>query len=168
MPKLGTLVEFGPRAKWFLGEGLGKGRWSFELPVRGVFDLSNGAAYRGLALEPELAYSRISTSGWAYKTSISAVAGNRRLADTYYGVDAAFATPTRPAYAAQSGLVALRVGTSVSKSIHPDWRLFGVVRFDSVNGAANVASPLVRQKDGLTLGLGLSYTWMRSTSSAKP
>lgn len=168
MPKLGTLVEFGPRVKWNLGEGPGKGRWSVELPVRGVFDLSDGGQYRGVAVEPELVFSRRSSSGWAYSTSVGAILANRQLADTYYGVAAPFALANRPAYAAKNGLVAWRLGVSASRSITPDWRFFSFARIDSVAGAANENSPLVKQKNGASIGVGVAYTWLRSESKARP
>ena len=49
-PELGTLLEFGPRltvnlGQW--GEGRHAGRWRLDLPLRGVFDVSDSAAYRG-------------------------------------------------------------------------------------------------------------------------
>ncbi len=168
MPKLGTLVEFGPRAKWNLGEGPGKGRWSVELPLRGVFDLSDGGQYRGIAVEPELVFSRRGPTGWAYSTSVGAILANRQLADTYYGVATPFAVANRPAYAAKSGLVAWRLGVSASRSITPDWRFFSFAQLDSVSGAANENSPLVKQKNGASIGIGVAYTWMRSEAKARP
>jgi MipA family protein len=168
MPKLGTMVEFGPRAKWNLGEGPGKGRWGLELPLRGVFDLSDGGQYRGVAFEPKLTFSRRSVNGWAYSTSAGAIFANRQLADTYYGVAAPFALANRPVYEAKSGLVALRLGVFASRSITPDWRFFSFARLDSVAGAANEGSPLVKQKTGASVGLGLTYTWLRSEAKASP
>ena len=44
--------------------------------------------------------------------------------------------------------------------------MFGFVRVDSVAGAANRASPLVRQTTGATAGVGLNWTWMRSERAA--
>ncbi len=168
MSQLGTLVEFGPRVKWNLGEGPGKGRWSVALPLRGVFDLSDGGEYRGLAFEPELVFSRRSPTGWAYSSSVGAIIANRQLADTYYGVASPFALANRPAYAAKSGLVAWRLGVSATRSITPDWRFFSFARIDSVAGAANEDSPLVKQKNGASVGIGLSYTWLRSEAKARP
>jgi MipA family protein len=168
MPTLGTMVEFGPRLKWNLGEGPGKGRWRLELPLRGVLDLSDGGEYRGMAFEPELVFSRRSPSGWAYSTSVGAIMGNRQLADTYYGVSAPFATANRAAYAAKGGLVAWRLGVAANRSITPDWRFFSFARLDSVSGAANENSPLVKQKAGASVGVGLAYTWMRSKAKARP
>ncbi|UUZ70043.1 MipA/OmpV family protein [Polaromonas sp. P2-4] len=145
MPDLGTLVEFGPRLKWHLGEGPGGGRVRAEFALRGVFDLDDRLSHKGISFEPRLIYERRASGGWRYGTSVGAVIGNRRLADTFYGVAPAFATPGRPAYTAESGLIAWRLGANVSHDLTPNLRLFGFVRLDSVAGAANRASPLVQK-----------------------
>lgn len=164
LPNLGTLVEFGPRVKWNIGPAYG-GKVRANFPLRGVFDLSDSLANRGLAFEPELVYER-QLDGWQLGTSAGAVFGSRKLADTFYGVAPAFATATRPAYDAKAGLIALRLGASASRSLSPDWRFFSFARIDSVAGAANDDSPLVRRKTGATVGAGLSYTWLRSEQKA--
>jgi outer membrane protein len=168
MPKLGTLVEFGPRLKINLTTGretFAGGSWRLELPVRGVFDLSNSLANRGISMEPELQFRRRGDGGLNYSVSASAIIGNRKLTDTFYGVAPAFATTARPAYTADAGLIGWRLGTSFSKSLSRDWRAFGFVRLDSVSGAANEASPLVKKTQGVTGGVGVSWTWMRSSQS---
>lgn len=164
MPDLGTLVEFGPRVKWHLGAGPAGSRLRADAALRGVYDLSDGLAYRGVTFEPRLVLENRSRSGWNHSASVSLVAGNRRLGDTLYGVAPAFATGSRPAYAADSGLVAWRLGVSASKSLNPDWLLFGFARLESLAGAANRASPLVERRTGATVGMGLSYTWARSST----
>lgn len=166
MRELGTLVELGPRLKIKLGEGPGNGRWRVELPLRGVFDLSDRGSYRGLAFEPRLVFERASPSGWRYGASGGLILADQRLAKDFYGVGLADATPWRPAYEARAGLVATRLSLSATRSLGPDWRVFGFARLDSVHGAANEASPLVRQKNGASLGVGLSYTWLRSQAKA--
>ena len=166
MRKLGTLVELGPRLKWDLGAGPAGGRLSAEFPARAVLDLSDQAAHRGWSFEPKLTYSRRSDSGWRYSTSVSAIVADTRLAQTFYEVRSSEATAMRPAYTAQSGLVSLRLGTTFSRSLGRDWNLFGFARLDSVAGAANESSPLVRRSTGATAGLGVAYTWMRSERAA--
>lgn len=169
MPDLGTLMEFGPRLKINLGtwgEGRHAGRWRIELPLRGVFDLTDSAAHRGMAFEPEINFQRRSLGGWGYAVSLGAIVGDRRLNRTFYGVAPIYALPDRPAYEAKSGLVAWRLSASVSRTLTPDWRVVGFARFDSVAGAANEDSPLVRRTTGATVGLGFSYTWLRSQARA--
>lgn len=168
MPDLGTLVEFGPRLRIELSDPgqRSNGRWRLDLPVRGVFDLSDGFKQRGVSFEPRLVFDRRSNYGLSYSASVSAVVGNQRLNDTFYGVAPAYMNATRPAYQAQSGLVAVRAGVSASYRFNPDWQLFTYARIDSVAGAANRNSPLVQRNTGATVGIGLSYTLARSSTSA--
>jgi len=93
MRELGTLVEFGPRLKWQLGAGPGDGRWRAKLPLRGVFDLSDSAAYRGLAFEPRLVFERQARDGWRYNASLGAIIADQRVAQTFYEVNGSEATP---------------------------------------------------------------------------
>lgn len=163
MPDLGTLVEFGPRAKWLLGGTPASGRWRVELPLRGVFDLESRFASRGFSLEPELQYEHEQPGAWRLSAGLGALLGDRRLAEQLYGVAPAYATATRPAYTAQAGLIAWRLSLTASRPLGPDWRIFGFTRLDSVAGAANAGSPLVSRQLGATAGLGLQWTWMRSS-----
>ena len=166
MPELGTRVEFGPRLKWNIWQGAGNGRLRAEFPLRGVFDLNDGLAHKGMAFEPKLIFEGRASGGWSYSTSIGAVWGDRRLADTFYGVAPLYATAQRAAYLADSGLIAWRLSAEGSRNLTPDLRLFGFARADSVAGAANEASPLVPRKAGASVGLGFAYTWKRSTRRA--
>ena len=167
MPDLGMLVEIGPRLKWMLGAGPGGGHWQAEFPLRGVFDLSNDLAHKGMAFEPTLRFERRARPDWQYHTSVGAVFGDRRLADTFYGVAPIHATTQRPAYAARGGLIALRLGATVSYRVTPDIRVFSFARVDTVAGAANGASPLVDRRTGASVGIGLTYTLLRSQGEAK-
>ena len=166
MRKLGTLVELGPRLKWDLGAGPAGGRLSAEFPARAVLDLSDEAAHRGWSLEPKLTYSNRTASGWRYSASVSAIVADKRLAQTFYEVRSSEATAARPAYAAESGLVSWRLGTAFSRSLARDWNLFGFARLETVAGAANESSPLVRRSSGASVGMGIAYTWMRSERAA--
>jgi MipA family protein len=174
MPAIGTLVEFGPRLNLRLGdtrtpqrdaEASAAGTWRVQLPLRGVFDLSDGFADRGLAFEPEL-QGRLRRGDWSAGASVGLLFGDERLARTFYGVAPAFATPERPAYEARAGLIATRLSLSGSRRFGPDWRVFGFVRLDSVAGAANRASPLVERDRSLAWGVGASWTLARSRRGA--
>jgi hypothetical protein len=168
MPDIGTLVEFGPRLRWHLAGTPETGRWRLDLPLRGVFDLSDSLAYRGLVFQPGVSWQRRAGSGWSYGAGVSALVADRRLARTFYEVGPQFATPTRPAYQAEGGLLAWRLSASVARDLTRNWRVFGFARVDTVGGAANRASPLVRQTTGASAGVGVSYTWMRSNEVAQP
>ena len=162
MEKLGTLIEFGPRLKWNISEPDVNGKWRFELPVRGVFDLSHRFDYRGMTVEPEINFDRRSLGGWRYRMGLSAVWGNRQLAQTFYEVTPLQATSIRPAYQAEQGLILWRLSGFVSHAYSNNLRLYGGVRIDSVAGAANESSPLVRRTTSPSILFGMTYTWMRS------
>jgi MipA family protein len=166
MDDLGTLIEFGPRMRWNLSAASAPGQWRIELPLRGVFDISNGAAYRGLVLEPELKYSYRAKEGWTWGTGLSLIGADQSMQSLIYSVNAAQATASRAAYQAQAGLMALRLSGSLSYPLAPDTRLLVFGRVDSVQGAANQASPLVRQNTGASVGAVLAYNWKQSEARA--
>lgn len=166
MKRLGTLVEFGPRARWTLARAADGSLWRAELPLRGVFDLDDRLTNRGLSLEPEINWTQRTPGRGSLGFSVGAILADPRLADTFYRVDALDARPGRPAYDARAGLVAWRLSASFSRTLHPDWQVFGFARLDSVAGAANASSPLVRQREGASIGFGLAYTWKRSAQRA--
>jgi len=166
MRELGTLVEVGPRLKWRLGSSPDGGQLAAEFPLRAVFDLSDKGAHRGVSFEPKLVYTR-QFGTWRYAASAGAIVVDHRLAQTFYQVNPAEAIVGRPAYTAEGGLVSMRLRGSFSGRLSRDWSLFGFVRLDSVAGAANEASPLVRRTTGASVGLGVSYTWLRSQQRAQ-
>lgn len=166
MPDIGLLVEAGPRLKWNLEGVLGKG-FGATIPLRAVFDVSNGFEHRGFTLEPTLRWGT-RVGRWGLGTNVSLLFGNRRLADTFYGVAPVFATATRPAYQARGGLIATRLGVNGVRRVGEDWGVFSYVRYDSVRGAANDGSPLVDRRGGFSAGVGLAWTFARSDKPGAP
>lgn len=171
LPKLGTLAEIGPQLRIRLGtvdtsRPLASHPLTLELPLRGVFDVSDSFAFRGFSFEPQLEWRTPLPGGFGLRATTSVVFGNRKLNDTFYGVAPAFATEERAAYAASAGLVSTRVGLSVGRALMPGLRLVGFVRVDHVGGAANVDSPLVQAETGWTAGLGFNWTFLQSSRPA--
>ncbi len=166
MQRLPTLVEFGPVARWFLNGRDATDRVSVELPLRGVFEARDLSRHRGMSLEPELSLDRRGKGGWGYGLSAGLLVGDARLGSTYYAVAPGEVLPDRAAYQAKAGLIAWRLKGGVSRQLTPDVRLFAFGRVDSVAGAANRASPLVRQTTGASIGIGLTYTLTRSAARA--
>jgi outer membrane scaffolding protein for murein synthesis (MipA/OmpV family) len=164
MTDLGTLIEFGPRVKWTLARPSPGNQLRIELPVRAVLEFNSGVNGQGVAFEPELVYAmRNVAGGWSLSTSGSLVWGDRKLNNYFYGVTPQFATASRPAFDAQPGLIATRLGLSTSKEITPDVRVFGFARYESYSGAANLDSPLHQASSGSSAGIGLVWTLARST-----
>jgi len=168
MRRLGTLAEFGPVGRWFLNGRDARDRLTFELPVRGVFDAGDGLRRQGVSLEPELSLERrVRPQQWGYGLGVSARFGDGRLARTFYEVLPGEALPDRPAYSARSGLIAWRLNGTLVRDLTPDLRLVAFGRIESVSGAANRDSPLVRQTVGYSYGIGLTYTFARSAARAR-
>ncbi len=166
LPAIGTLVEFGPRLRWRLGEVAG-GRLGVTAPLRGVFDLSHDFRYRGLAFEPALGWGT-RVGSFNLGLSVGALVGDRRLNDSFYGVAPAYATAWRPAHEAKAGLIATRLSANLSRRLGPDWLVFAFVRSDLLDGAANVGSPLVERRRSTSGGIGLTWTFARSALPAEP
>jgi outer membrane scaffolding protein for murein synthesis (MipA/OmpV family) len=136
--------------------------------LRAVFDLSDSGRDRGYTFEPGLS---VGWRPWA-KTSVgvglTAFFGDRRINQLFYGVDPQFAgTAGRTAFDAQAGLIATRLSLSMSTAVSRDMYFGSYLRFDTVRGAANEDSPLVRKTEGLTAGVGLSWTLFRSERPAE-
>ena len=165
MPDLGTLIEFGPRLKWTLSRPSPTSRLRLELPLRAALEFNGGMRQQGMAFEPNLIFeTRDVGGGWSFSTSGSLVYGDSRLNGYFYGVEKQYANLQRPAFDAQAGLIATRLGFSTSKSLTPDVRVFGSIRFESYAGAANRQSPLFLDSTGTAIGVGMNWTLGRSTT----
>ena len=163
MADLGTLIEFGPRLKIKLGDiSNGRSQSRLQFPLREVIDINHGFVSRGIAFEPEWVTDTRLPRHWFVSTSLGAMFGDTKLGDTYYGVAPGEATATRNSYTASSGLIALRAGLLAAHTLTPDLRLFYIFRIESLAGAANRDSPLVRRNVGWGAGIGLSWTLARS------
>ncbi|MET0320417.1 MAG: MipA/OmpV family protein [Duganella sp.] len=167
MPDLASLLEFGPRIKVLLAEPSDTSRVRLELPLRVPVELRSGFQRQGLVFEPRLVYEAGDASGrWQADANVGAVFGNARLHRYFYDVAPAYATASRPPYAASGGLMMTRLGLSLSRRLSPDWRVFGFTRYDNYRHARNRDSPLFRRDSGLSVGLGFTWTVHRSAARA--
>ena len=161
MPSIGTLVEIGPALKVNLGDLVDPKRdrhlTQLEVPIRAVFDVNDGFAHRGWTFEPRLSHTAWTGQSFALVVSASTLFGDRTLDRLYYGVDGPYATAERPAYDARAGLIATRLNASLRHRISPTLRLQYFAQVETVRGAANEASPLVRSKQDA--GIGVSLIW---------
>ncbi len=162
MPALGTLFEFGPRLKLNLPAPFPGSRLRLALPVRAVLDVSDGFQGRGMSFEPDLELSWRLAGGTRVATKAGLILGDRQLNDYLYGVAPAFATAGRPAYDGQAGLIATRLSLGSATALGKGWDLFTFARYDTLHGSANLDSPLVRNKGGASVGIGLAWTFWRS------
>lgn len=166
MKDLGTVIEAGPSAKITLHR-LKDANIHLGIPVRAAFNLSDGFKYEGLTLNPQLSYERSSTDGWSYEARVGPVLADQQYQANYYQVDPEFVTANRAAYKAKAGLLSWRASLGVAKVVTPQLRLLGTVRYETVNGAANQDSPLVKEKNGFSFFLGLNYLFWESETRGK-
>jgi outer membrane protein len=167
MPDLGTLLEFGPRVKVKFADLGEAGRLRFELPLRAVIEARGGLHHQGWTTEPRLVWERAFERGlYTMSAQIGAVFGDRRIHGYFYDVAPRYATPDRPAYRADAGLVLVRTGLSGSFRLNPDLRAFTFARLDSYAGSANRDSPLFRKNTGVSVGGGFAWTLARSSARA--
>jgi MipA family protein len=167
MPNLGTLIEFGPNAKWFLNDRSAERSWRLDVPLRGVFNLSHQFRHEGWVLEPNVVIESKPKAGWRYSASAGVLLGDAQTNALFYSVDNAYVTASRPAYSAKSGLIAYKVGATLTYSLSPDLSIFGFARLNTVNGASNQASPLVQKNSGASYGIGLVYLFAKSSELTK-
>ncbi len=170
MPTIGTLVEAGPILRINLGDvskGLEAARATrLELPVRGVYDLNDDLHGRGVAFEPSLRQQWWKSDTFTFNSTVGALLGSRKLNDLFYGVAPQFTTPERPAYTARGGLIALRAGVGLSYKVAKDVRIYWSGSVETVRGAANEDSPLVKAKQDLNLGVSISWDLWESKARA--
>ncbi|QNA98998.1 MipA/OmpV family protein [Massilia sp. Se16.2.3] len=167
MPDPGALAEFGPRLKLRLARFDGYSGLRAELPLRAVMEVRSGVRHQGYTFEPRLAYDRRSMDGkWLFETNLSAVVGDGKINRYFYEVRPEYATATRPAYQAKSGLVLVRAGLFVARAINRDLRAYGFVRAENYGAGANDNSPLHLRDNGVSAGFGLSWTFKRSAALA--
>lgn len=169
MPDIGTLVEVGPAVRVNLGDLLRPGRdpraTRFELPLRAVFDTSDDLAHKGWTIEPRLTHVAWQGANASIAVGASMLFTDRGLASLFYGVDPAYATPDRPAYAARAGLVSTRLDLYWRVRFGNRVRMQWFIEAETVRGGANVASPLVRRMQDV--GAGVSVTWAAFVSRAR-
>ena len=168
MPDLGTLIEFGPRLKVTLAQSPPGKRLRLELPLRAVLEFNDGVRGQGTMFEPALVYEQRDVGGgWSMATSAGLAYGDQRINQYFYGVDAAYASATRPQYDAQAGLISARLGLSTTKSLSANWRVAGFMRFEDYRVGANRASPLHLASNGTSVGVAFIWTLARSSERAK-
>jgi len=168
MPDLGTLVEFGPRVKYKFADLGEAGRMRFELSSRAVIEARGGLRRQGWTAEPRLVWeTRGEAARWTLEGQLGAVFGDRRINRYFYEVAPQYATPDRPAYRADGGLLLVRTGLFGTWRMNPDLRVFGFVRYESYSGAANEDSPLMKMSTGTSAGVGFAWTFKRSAARAR-
>ncbi len=169
MPNLDLLLEIGPRLMLTFARPRTDAAWSVVLPVRAVFSTDfTGIDLRGFITTPELAYAdrQLAGSAWRARFAAGPMFASEGLNDYFYEVAPRFALADRPAYNSRRGYVESRATANFSRAFSESWTLFTFARLSSLHGASNEDSPLLREKINWAGGLGLAWTFRRSTETA--
>jgi outer membrane scaffolding protein for murein synthesis (MipA/OmpV family) len=168
MPDLKASAEIGPRLDITLwrNEALTR-QLRLELPLRAAYTLGGGMQNIGWVSHPRLNLDMTALpgfAGWNVGLQAGPLFGDSRQHQYYYGVDAAYATSTRPAYTASAGFAGMQYLVGVSKRFPKYW-VGAFMRYDNLNGASFVNSPLVRTRNYFAAGVAMS--WILGESSER-
>jgi len=167
MPDLDPTFEIGP----VLNVSLYKSKHAqleLRLPLRSV--IATDFSYLrdiGLIFQPQLnldVQNVFDQTGWNLGMGSGPIFTSRRYNQYYYGVDALYARPDRPAYTASGGYAGSQFVAALTKRF-PGYWVSGFVKWDMLQGAAFVDSPLVKNKQNGTIGFAI--TWIFAQSSTK-
>lgn len=165
MPKLGWMLEAGPRLRWRLDDpdSLDE-RWFASVAARAALSVRGGARPRGGVVSPSLDYLNRQAMGGRFTLSASLAAefATSSYARYYYDVPEAYATATRPAYAARAGYLGTRLYASMQYRIDRTFSVYAFLDGGLYRGAANEDSPLAGRERGVSAGIGVIATLGRS------
>ncbi len=156
MPDLAPTVEIGPQLKLMLAKGA---YWKLDLraPLRAAFALRSADAALGWTATPVLNLE-FDVDGWNIGLQGGPLAASRRNHAYFYEVAPAYAAATRPAYRAANGFAGWGATAAASRRLG-DWWLAAYLRGDSVAGATFAGSPLVTQRNNLSMGVAASWVF---------
>jgi len=163
MPNLPPTVEFGPNVNVELLQSADRRvRLDLRLPLRAPVTVQRSPHAIGLTFSPNLNVDFKGVGGgWNVGVLGGPLFADRKYHEYFYGVDAVYATPQRPAYTARGGYAGWQALAAVSRRFGSTW-VGAFVRYDSLRGSVFNASPLVRQDHEVTVGIGVS--WVFATS----
>lgn len=160
MPDLKANFELGPQLNLTLWRTENRARQlKLLLPMRAAFTLEKQSKSLGWVVHPKLNLDIGDLSGlpgWNLGMQLGPLFGDRKQHHYFYGVDAAYATPSRPAYAAGGGFAGMQYVMGVSKRYPKHW-VGAFLRYDNLSGARFADSPLVRTKNYVAAGVAVSW-----------
>ena len=165
MPDLDWLIELGPRLEVMLSRLDGRGRLRFLLPARAVFSTNfNNLIHRGWTLTPGLAldFSDFPKEKWRTYFKIQSSFIDEKLARYFYEVEPLYATPTRPATAANGGYLGTDFLIGVVVPVSKQFRAYGGHWVSTMQGSTNQGSPLMKTVSYSTWLVGFTYLFYES------
>jgi outer membrane scaffolding protein for murein synthesis (MipA/OmpV family) len=166
MPDLDPSFEIGPSLNVTLARSADdRYKLDFRFPVRSVFATNLSHIHHvGWITQPHLnidVAAPYGYLGWRLGLLAGPLFADRRFHDYFYGVDARFATPERPAYRAPGGYSGSQFIAALSKRFPSFW-VGGFLKWDTLHGAVVADSPLVKRKEFFTGGVAISWIFAES------
>lgn len=170
MPDLYPTLEVGPslNAHLYYSEDK-KINFDLRMPLRAV-TASNFTQFQnaGWLFQPQLALdiNDIGRSGWNIGLVGGLIFSDRRYNQYFYDVAPQYATATRPAYTANGGYAGTQFIVAFSKRDDSYW-MGGFMKWDDLNNAVFVDSPLVESKQYFTIGFAVTWVLDKSDKMVK-
>jgi len=172
MPSLDPVGEIGPELEinvWKANYGNEQGIW-IKLPYRFVFSVGNPIIeYQGWSFSPYLNYTinmRKSPTAVKYSISIGPIFADRNYHNYFYKVEPEYQTPVRPTYTAKTGYSGSRITLTVTGNTK-DYFVGAFARYDNLDNAVFIDSPLVETKNYLIFGVAFAWKFYASSSKVK-
>ncbi|HEY8609073.1 MAG TPA: MipA/OmpV family protein [Noviherbaspirillum sp.] len=166
MPDLRPAVEIGPTADIRLWQAVDrKSALSLRLPLRAAVTVESSPRHVGWLFAPGLSFTTDAPAGlrgWKLGVQGGPLYADSDYSSYFYGVRPDQVAAGRPAYDAPGGFAGTQFTATLSRRFARYW-IGGFLRHDSLRGAAFRDSPLVRQRDGVSVGLAVA--WIFGASS---
>lgn len=161
MPSLDYTFEAGPMFIFHLWKSEDENVLvNFEWPIREIFatDLSY-VKHVGLYTVPYFNIKHLPTPttwNWNSELSVSPMFADQKYHHYFYGVNQEYASPERPYYKAHGGYSGFQTALVLNKHFD-NFVMIPFIRWDYLNGARFIDSPLVKTKNYFIGGLGLFW-----------
>jgi outer membrane scaffolding protein for murein synthesis (MipA/OmpV family) len=166
MPEVRTTVELGPSFDFHLFKSAdAKYKLDLRMPLRLAETVQSSPKWIGGTFTPRLnldVADPFGYPGWNLGLALGPLFADRRYNEYFYSVAPQYATASRPEYQAGGGYAGTQSLAALSKRFPKFW-VGAYVRFDSLEGAAFVDSPLVQRRTYWSGGFG--FAWMIGQSS---
>lgn len=160
MPNLRPTLEFGPSLDVHLWRSRNEDmKLDLVMPLRLPITLEGSPQTLGWNFSPRLNLDIANVAGqpgWNFGVGAGPLFGAAEYHEYFYSVAPRFATADRPAYDAKGGYSGTHVLAAISKRFPRYW-VGAYMRYDNLRNAAFEDSPLVRQQNYVTGGIGIAW-----------
>jgi outer membrane scaffolding protein for murein synthesis (MipA/OmpV family) len=165
MPDLDPTVELGPslNTRFWHSDDQRRTVW-LRLPLRTAISVNpKKIAHQGWTFSPYIEYTLESPRPGNWKCGIAwgPLYADSNYHNYFYAVTPEYSLPDRPVYNAHGGYSGNRITLTLQKNIDDLW-IGAFIRYDDLNQATFLDSPLVNSHEYLAIGLG--FTWVFSKS----